>query len=712
MQPSSWSTDTAVSSGQSRSSVSPLVGRWLLLARLVWWAVTLLVVVPFVVALPASFASLQTPCLSCNGPQLTPELARQLQALGLSLPFYAAYFITLNSVFFATYFIIACVLFWQSANNRMAFIGSLFLVSFGGATFPGTLEALASLNPTWGLLIAIARFLGIVFLSLFSYLFPNGRFVPSWIRFVALVGLLVQVPDTLFPGSPLSFSHLPRLLVFVLFLSSLACPVVVQVYRYRRVSNVVQRQQTKWVVFGLTVAIVGFLSLLLLTATVSPAGKNDALAHLIVVSAYYLLLLLIPLSIGIAILRYRLFDIDLIIKRALVYGTLTACVVGIYILVVGYLGVFFSTSGNLLIELIATGLVAVLFQPLRGWLQRGANRLLYGQRDEPYTVITRLSQRLEATLAPDAVLSTIVETVAQALKLPYAAIILQQDQTSPIATSHGRAGEEPLLHLPLLYQSRQVGELLLAPRARGETFTPADRRLLADLARQVGVAAHAVHLTTDLQHSREHLVIAREEERRRLRRDLHDGLGPSLASITLKLDAVRNLLVRDPSAADTLLIDLKKQTQAAVADIRRLAYELRPPSLDELGLVSALREQAEQYLSDGLRMTLDAPEPLPPLPAAVEVAAYRIVQEAMTNVVRHAQAHTCTIRFTLDHDLDVEVCDDGWGIPAGQRAGVGLTSIRERVAELAGICEIEAMPSGGTRLHIRLPLPKATQREE
>jgi signal transduction histidine kinase len=171
-------------------------------------------------------------------------------------------------------------------------------------------------------------------------------------------------------------------------------------------------------------------------------------------------------------------------------------------------------------------------------------------------------------------------------------------------------------------------------------------------------------------------------------------------------------MVRDPSAADTLLIDLKKQTQAAVADIRRLAYELRPPSLDELGLVSALREQAEQYLSDGLRMTLDAPEPLPPLPAAVEVATYRIVQEAMTNVVRHAQAGTCTIRFALDQGLDVEICDDGRGIPAGHHVGVGLTSVRERVAELGGICDIEAMPAGGTRLHVRLPLPRATERRE
>jgi signal transduction histidine kinase len=394
------------------------------------------------------------------------------------------------------------------------------------------------------------------------------------------------------------------------------------------------------------------------------------------------------------------------------------------VLVVGYLGTIFHSNGNLLISLIATGVVAVAFQPLRDLLQRGVNRLLYGQRDEPYRVISRLGQRLEATLAPDAVLSIIVETVAQALKLPYAAIALKQDEEFAIAASYvaktgkASAGDamlprlDNLLHLPLLYQSEQVGELLLAARTRGESFTSADRHLLEDLARQVGVAVHTVRLTADLQLSRERLVNTREEERRRLRRDLHDGLGPALASLTLKLDAARNLLVRDPPAADALLVDLKKQTQGAVADIRRLVYELRPPSLDELGLVSALREQAEQYTDDGLNITIDAPEPLPALAAAVEVATYRIVQEAMINVVHHAQARTCTIRFALDHGLEVEVCDDGRGILAGHRAGVGLTSIRERAAELGGTCEIEPRPGGGTRLHVQLPLAKAAEREE
>ncbi len=700
MPPSSWSTDATMSFDSSHSGVADLSGRWLLLARLVWWATTLLVVVFFVAALPAAFAHLQTPCRSCNGPQLTSQQANQLQSLGLSLPFYAVYFLALNSVFFMTYFVVACVLFWRRADDRMAFMSSLFLVTFGGATFPGTLDALASQSPTWGMLVAIARFLGIVCLSLFSYLFPDGRFAPSWIRFVALMGLLVQVPDTFFPGSPLSFSHLPRLLVFALFLASLACPVVVQVYRYRRVSNAGQRQQTKWVVFGLTVTIVGFLGLLLLTATLLPAQKNNGvLVQSIIVSAYYLFFLLIPLSIGFAILRYRLWDIDIIINRTLVYGGLTVSITSLYVLVVVSLGTLLRAQGNLLLPLLATGLIAVLFQPLRERLQRAINRLMYGERDAPYTVISRLGQRLEATLAPEAVLPTIVETVAQALKLPYAAISLQQEGEFAIVASYGPA-QNGLLHLPLSYQSEQVGELLLAPRAPGETFTPADRGLLNDLARQAGIAAHAVRLTIDLQRltgelqqSRTQLVTAREEERRRLRRDLHDGLGSMLASLNWRAGAIRTLLARDPAEALTLVTEQQSTIRSAIADIRRLVYELRPPSLDELGLVEAIREQTahygtqqgirvEQGGTNGLDIEVLAPDSLPVLPAAVEVATYRIVQEALVNVTRHAHARRCIICLSLEDGLlQVEITDDGVGLPEPLRAGVGWLSMHERACK-------------------------------
>jgi len=493
--------------------------------------------------------------------------------------------------------------------------------------------------------------------------------------------------------------------------------VVAQLYRYRRVSNIIQRQQTRWVVFAVTVGLVVF-TMWYLPAMIFPSLGMPGLSSSLVghsVSTLLMLLvplgspifafftLLVPLSVGIAILRFRLWEIDVIINRTLVYGTLTACLVSMYVLVVGGLGVLFQTQGNFFISLLATGLTAVLFQYLRDLLRRGVNRLMYRERDAPYVVLSRLGQRLEATLVPQAVLPTIVETVAQALKLPSAAITLKQDDGFTIAASYGSSLDAPL-RLPLIYQTELVGELLLVPRTHGEPFTAADQRLLDDLARQAGIAVYAVRLTADLQHSRERLVTAREEERRRLRRDLHDGLGSQFASQTLILTAARKLLRHDPDAAEALLADATIHAQEAISDIRRLVYALRPPVLDDLGLVAALHEQTTQYGTSGVSLTLDAPDSLPPLPAAVEVVCYRIAQEALTNVIRHAHARACTVRLTLGERLSLEITDDGIGLPASFRAGVGLTSMRERAIELGGTCLIEPMANGGTRVYTRLPL--------
>jgi len=253
---------------------------------------------------------------------------------------------------------------------------------------------------------------------------------------------------------------------------------------------------------------------------------------------------------------------------------------------------------------------------------------------------------------------------------------------------------------------------LVAPHASDTSFSPADWRLLQGIAHQAGVAAYGVRLTADLQCSREQLVTAREEERRRLQRDLHDGLGPGLASLTLKLDTARNLLAHDPAATSALLMELKAQTQAIVVDVRRLVYDLRPLALDQLGLVCAIREYAASLSDhDELQVSIEAPEHLPSLPAAVEVVAYRIVQEALTNVARHADACTCTIRFLLDDTLSLlylEIRDDGHGLPPDYRAGMGMHSMRERAAELGGTCVIASLPSGGTLVWARLPLQSPT----
>src|SRR5262249_12962250 len=367
-----------------------------------------------------------------------------------------------------------------------------------------------------------------------------------------------------------------------------------------------------------------------------------ALGHpLISANMLGLLVLPFPLSMAIAILRHRLFDIDTILNRTLVYGGLTGIVAGLYVLIVGMLSTVFQSQSNLLIALVATGVVAVLFQPLRLALQRIVDRVLFGERDNPYAVLSRLGRRLETALAPEAILPTIVETVAQALKLPAVSIAIRDGEHLLPAAAYGvPATSSAPVAFPLVYQSEIVGQLHASPRAKDESFSDADRRLLEDIAHQAGIAVHATRLTADLQRSRERLVSAREEERRRLRRDLHDGIGPTLAGLSLKVGAVRNLLHHDPSAADRLLIELGEASEEAIVDIRRLVYALRPPALDELGLVAALRAHAAQYELTGRReddtpdngapaqgalsVTVEAPTNLPPLPAAVEVAAYRI----------------------------------------------------------------------------------------
>jgi len=215
-------------------------------------------------------------------------------------------------------------------------------------------------------------------------------------------------------------------------------------------------------------------------------------------------------------------------------------------------------------------------------------------------------------------------------------------------------------------------------------------------------------LAEDLQHSREELVKGREEERRRLRRDLHDGVGPTLASLSQRLDTAADLVDSDPQASVKLLKDLKGQVKNTVADIRRLVYALRPPVLDEFGLVTAIREHVVPYCGpNGIQITIDITEPLPALPAAVEVAAYRIALEAFTNIINHAEAKSCHIKLQVNGEsLLLEISDDGKGISSKNHSGVGLTSMRERAAELGGEYSIENQPTGGTRVRAELPIAK------
>ncbi len=438
LSPPTQSTMNAQPPGETDTR---LCGRWLVLTRVVWAGIALLALGLCAASIPSSLASLHvlctdTPAACNNNGHITPDYIRALQGLGLSLDIFATYQVALLIVFAVVYTAIGAVLFWRKSDDRMALFASLTLVTFPAAF---NYAALATLPSAWWWPGQVVILLGNSSLFLFFYLFPTGRFVPRFTRWLWVGATIFWAVTGFFPSLPFRHSFLGN----VLFLGFVGSLLVAQLYRYRRVSDAGQRQQTRWVVFGLSIGLGGFLALGLCSTFFPSLFPPGPLTDLITSTAQFLCLLFVPLSIGVAILRSRLFDIDSIINRTLVYGILTVSVVGLYVLVVGYLGTLFRSRDNLLISLVAAGLIAVLFHPLRALLQRGVNHLLYGQRDEPYTVITRLSQRLEVTLAPDVMLSTIVETVAKALKLPYVAILLQQEDTFALAARYGQLVGEP-----------------------------------------------------------------------------------------------------------------------------------------------------------------------------------------------------------------------------------------------------------------------------
>jgi signal transduction histidine kinase len=489
-----------------------------------------------------------------------------------------------------------------------------------------------------------------------------------------------------------------------------------QIHRYRNVSNYQEKEQTKWVFYGFLI-IIGLFTVASGPweyVRALPAGSVMPWWVPLVEACWILAVFVTPVTLTISILRYRLYDIDIIINRTLVYGALTSFIVTFYVLVVAGMGILFQSRGNLVLSLIATALVAVIFQPLRQWLQNGVNRLLYGQREEPFAVLGKLGQRIENSGLPEELLDVIVETLTQTLKLPYAEIRLKQDDESEVIITSGTSSSN-LEAFPVHYQGYEIGSLNVPLRSPAEPFSESDRRLLNQIAFQTGPIAHAVQLARALKKSRARIVETREHERRRLYRDLHDGLGPVLASQGLKVAAVRYLLDSDSERAKQILDEMASQNESAVAEVRRLVYALRPPELDDLGLVKAVREYVAGLTIAGqtgttFRVTVqDFEEFSQEIPSVVEVSAYRIVTEALTNVTRHAKAKECQVKFSLEGShygevLRLEVLDDGVGFSKPHEVGVGLNSMRERAEEIGGRFSVASDPSAGTRVIVRLPL--------
>ena len=404
----------------------------------------------------------------------------------------------------------------------------------------------------------------------------------------------------------------------------------------------------------------------------------------------------VPVAIGVAVLQRRLYDIQLVVNRSVTYGALSLLIAGLYAVTVGGVGAMLRQQGAPWLPWVAAGVVAVSFAPLREALQRTANRLTYGQWSEPTEVLASTGRRLSDAADVPGLLCTLASDLSTGLGLDYVSI---SDAAGTVLAEEGsRPGTVD--RLPLLAYGAEVGALEWGR----QSLRDGDKALLADLANQLGGVVHSAGLVQAVRASQERLVLAREEERKRLRRDLHDGLGPALAGLSLQVDTLRNQL---PDQASDGLLDLRSGIQSTVLDVRRMVEGLRPPALDELGLVGAVAQLAARLERLGALQVEVTASDLPAVPAAVEVAAYRIVQEALTNVSRHAGASVARVALCArPGGLSVEVCDDGSGQVSPRSGGVGLTSMRERAEEIGGHASVTGVPGRGATLTAWLPIPE------
>ncbi|MGF7034362.1 signal transduction histidine kinase [Paenibacillus mucilaginosus] len=710
-----------------RQTVSPPV-RWAILGA------CLLSVLLFIAALPHFIRDMSTFCVesACGASENPPPGREWLTAHGFSPLVYAGAYAALYSLFALVYIAAALVLYRKKSGDRMGLLGMLTLVTFG-VTFTPILETLKTVGPFYAAAVRLVAGLGISSFMLFFALFPGGTFFPRWNRWLVAFIILIRAPGLMFPDTVLDLQYWSQWWMGGWLLLWSLSMVGIQIYRYRRCSDVLERQQTKWVVFGLSLAVAGLLGITAVFLVFEEAILLDPVKTFVVDTGIYFSMTLIPATMLIALLRHRLWDIDPLVTRTLVYGALTVSVVAVYIGSVWYIGTILHTSAQWFVSLLATSLVAVMFAPLKERLQRTVNRMIYGEKDDPSSVLGRLGRQLEEPLPPEEALRVVVRTIREALRLPYASLtLLHSGEDLPVAEDGTPVPLQELERIPVIHRGEELGAVRVAPRSPGETFSSSDRAFLALLVRQAGVIVHGLRmsldlrrLAADLQESRERLVRTREEERRRLRMNLHDDTAPRLAALALTAAAAEELMKSDPEAAKRILAELRSSIRRTVDDIRTLVYDLRPPALDELGLAGAIRERIGDLASamhasgsgepggcGAIRFELDEPAAWPALPAAVEVAAYRIATEAMVNAVKHSRAACCRVTLRIVEDegpqLQLWIEDDGIGMPpAGERTGarsLGMHTMRERASELGGWCTVEAGERGGTRVAAMLPI--------
>ena len=611
--------------------------------------------------------------------------------------------------------------------------------AIAGLRTPGSLP-----GPQWAAWLS-NWMLGVIFPAgtfLFVLLvFPNGHLLSRRWRWVAGAALVVTALATLSSvvdptpislrtdltsANPIGVKAFPLTgdassflwpLGLILLLIAGSCPFL----RYRRAGGD-ERQQLKWFAYAVAITVVAialsFVLTLPLPASVNNIPFNAAIILGIGVS--------IPVACGVAILKYRLYGIDVVISRTLVYGSLAALITGLYVAIAVGIGELVGSGGkpNLGLSILATAIVAVGFQPARERLQRVANRLVYGERSTPYQVLSEFSSQVAGSYAADEVLPRMARVLDEGTGAERSTVWLRAGDVLRVAAtwpptetdSMAPAIAMPNGALPTLpgatraVEVRHQGELLGAlsvEKRRGESLTPVEEKLLGDLAHQAGLVLKNVGLTADLQRrleelraSRQRLVSAQDAERRKLERNLHDGAQQHLVALKVKLGLAEMLASKDPEKAKATIASLKTDADEALETLRDLARGIYPPLLAEKGLVTALESQARKAT---LPVEVDA-EGIGRYSQEAEATVYFCALEALQNVQKYANASRACIRLRdRDGVLRLEVVDDGIGFDVGKaRKGAGLTNMHDRLDALGGKLEISSAPAHGTTVRATL----------
>lgn len=584
-------------------------------------------------------------------------------------------------------------------------------------------------------------------LVLLLHLFPDGRALSRrwrplpWLGGVAAVLLMLLFAEQTFPlpgwqldshgeilnsvgtqgGVAGAMNGPAGALTKVMFMATVVAAVAgvfSAVVRFRR-SQGQQRQQLKWFVGAGGLLVVCLAGLVSQVITSQPDSSIQPFA-----TAVNLSIGVLVLASGIAILRYRLYDIDIVISRTLVYGGLAIAITAVYLALIVGVGSLIGSRANLVLAIAATAIVGLAFQPARAQIQRYANRLVYGKRATPYEVLSELNQRVAESVATDELPQRMARVLAEATAAERADVWLrigdeirsaaawpESAPALPPLTVNGQAlpsipGADRAL--PVLHQGELLGALSLVRRP-GDAMTPVEEKLLADLAHQAGLVLRNVQLTAELverleelRASRQRLVAAQDMERRRLERNLHDGAQQNLVALKVKLGLLENIAEQQPAKAKQLAGELKVDADETLDTLRDLARGIYPPLLADKGLAAALEAQARKAT---LPVEVDA-EGVGRYPQELEAAIYFCVLEALQNVQKYAGATTAHVQVAVPNGrLEFTVVDDGAGFDSERVSkGAGLQNMVDRLEALGGELQIEARPGEGTRVIGALPL--------